>query len=227
MPNTSERASVERTHTVTTSGSPDTTRTSAPYEAASLSSEEFASAEAGGIRWLEHDEQLAWRSFLYGVQTMLDRMSEALIKAPGINLTFPEYEILVRLSESETGSLRMAELADLVVHSRSRLTHTISRLEARGIVERRRSECDGRGREATLTKLGYELLDRAAPVHVNSVRKELLDVVGHDDFIELGRILEKTLSDDISVVEHLRKAQKAALEDATTQGQDPTDESQD
>ena len=150
----------------------------------------------GATRWLDLEEQRAWRSFLFGVQSLMERFGDALEQDPDIDLTFPEYEILVRLSETAGDAVRMSELADQVVHSRSRLTHTISRLERRGLVERRRCSVDGRGREAFLTAAGQELLERAAPIHVTSVRRELLDVIGREDFLTLGRILAQTLGDE-------------------------------
>jgi DNA-binding MarR family transcriptional regulator len=93
----------------------------------------------------------------------------------------------------------MSELADKVVHSRSRLTHTITRMEKRGLVERVRCSSDGRGRQAQLTVEGRDLLERAAPTHVRSVRELLLDVIGHDDLLELGRILGKTIAEDAPI----------------------------
>lgn len=149
--------------------------------------------------WLNREEQQAWRRFMLATTLLNDRFSEALESDPEIDLTFGEYEILVRLSEAEEGSIRMSDLADQVVHSRSRLTHTVARLERRGVVERVRCSSDGRGRQAQLTPAGRQLLEAAAPVHVRSVRELLLDVVGHDDFIELGRILSRTLPEDAPV----------------------------
>ncbi|MFC7375959.1 MarR family winged helix-turn-helix transcriptional regulator [Brachybacterium sp. GCM10030267] len=143
--------------------------------------------------WLTHEEQAAWRSFLYATALLSDRLSEALQADPEIDLTLGEYEILVRLSEAQDRFLRMSELADQVVHSRSRLTHTIGRMEKRGLVERVRCSADGRGRQAQLTEAGQALLERAAPTHVRSVRDLLLDVIGHDDFLELGRILGRAV----------------------------------
>lgn len=143
--------------------------------------------------WLSPAEQKAWRSFIVGANSVVDHLSEVLEQAPGIGLTLHEYEILVRLSESEGHRVRMSELADRVVHSRSRLTHTVARLEKRGVVERVRCSVDGRGREAVLTEAGMDLLVRAAPVHVRSVRDSLLDVLGTRDFLELGRIMQRTL----------------------------------
>ncbi|WP_157773393.1 MarR family winged helix-turn-helix transcriptional regulator [Brachybacterium vulturis] len=149
--------------------------------------------------WLTSTEQEAWRTFLYATTLLADRFGEALQSDPEIDLTLGEYEILVRLSEAENGFLRMSELADQVVHSRSRLTHTIGRMERRGLVERVRCTDDGRGRQAQLTEAGEAMLVRAAPTHVRSVRERLLDVIGHDDLLELGRILGKTLAVDAPV----------------------------
>ena len=149
--------------------------------------------------WLTSAEQEAWRTFLYATTLLTDRFTEALQADPEIDLTLGEYEILVRLSEAEGRFLRMSELADKVVHSRSRLTHTISRMEKRGLVERVRSTDDGRGRQAQLPEAGLTMLELAAPTHVRSVREQLLDVIGHDDLLQLGRILAKTLDEDAPV----------------------------
>lgn len=149
--------------------------------------------------WLSRDEQEAWRLFLYATSLLTDRLSEVLGQDPDIDLTLAEYEILVRLSEAQGGAIRMSDLADQVVHSRSRLTHTVSRLERRGLVERVRCAEDGRGRQAQLTGAGHALLHAAAPVHVRSVREMLLDAVGHEDFLELGRILAKTVPADAPI----------------------------
>ena len=149
--------------------------------------------------WLTAQEQVAWRTYLYATTLLGDRFSDALQSAPEVGLTLGEYEILVRLSETENKFLRMSELADKVVHSRSRLTHTISRMEKRGLVERVRCSDDGRGRQAQLTLAGEEMLLRAAPIHVRSVRELLLDVIGHEDLLELGRILAKTIDEDAPV----------------------------
>lgn len=149
--------------------------------------------------WLTPQEQTAWRTYLYATTLLNDRFSEALQVDAEIDLTLGEYEILVRLSEAENKFLRMSELADKIVHSRSRLTHTITRMEKRGLVERVRCTDDGRGRQAQLTAAGEQMLEHAAPTHVRSVREHLLDVIGHDDLLELGRILGKTLDEDAPI----------------------------
>ena len=142
-----------------------------------------------GTRWLDEREQRVWRVYLETSQQLWEQLEDDLAAATGMPM--PEYEILVRLSEAPDRRLRMSELAQQVVHSRSRLTHTVGRMEARGLVVRRRSENDRRGVLAELTDTGYELLAGAAPAHVASVRRRLFDPLTKDDVAALGRIMRK------------------------------------
>jgi DNA-binding MarR family transcriptional regulator len=82
----------------------------------------------------------------------------------------------------------MAMLADSVSHSRSRVTHTVSRMESAGLVARDACLSDGRGVEAVLTDQGREALVNAAPTHVAGVRRLLVDLVDEDDFEAVGRV---------------------------------------
>ncbi|HEX3004913.1 MAG TPA: MarR family transcriptional regulator, partial [Angustibacter sp.] len=104
-------------------------------------------------------------------------------------LSHPEYEILVRLSESDGHVMRMSELAASVVSSRSRLTHTVSRLEREGLVVRRACTRDGRGVECVLTDRGMSTLEAAAHTHVEQVRTHLLDAMTREQFLALGEAL--------------------------------------
>lgn len=146
------------------------------------------------VQWLTDEEQDAWRNYFFASRMLEDCLGDVLEHDAAIDLTLAEYDILVKLSESTTRAMRMSELADAVVHSRSRAAHTVARLEKRGLVRRvhaRDLDCtsDGRGRVAVLEDSGMETLVRAAPIHVQSVRDHLLDVLGHDDFLELGRLM--------------------------------------
>ena len=127
----------------------------------------------GEPRWLDRDEQKAWRAWLYSAQLLMDRLDRDLTHETGISHAY--YEILVALSESEGRMLRMSELADRCLSSRSRLSHAVSRLEERGWVRRQVCAEDGRGQLAVLTDDGFAALDAAAPVHVASVRAHLFD----------------------------------------------------
>lgn len=139
-------------------------------------------------QWLDADEQLAWRSYLRAVRLLDEQLRRGLEQH---DLSHPEYEILVRLSESPTRSLRMSELASGIVNSRSRLTHTVSRLERTGWVLRQRSPNDGRGVECLLTDQGFAVLEAAAKTHVNGVRENLLDPLTRAEFLALGAQLAK------------------------------------
>jgi len=132
-----------------------------------------ADAVPAPTRWLDADEQRAWRAWLYGNMLLQERLERELTRATGISNAY--YEILVQLSESPCRSLRMSELADRCLSSRSRLSHAVSRLEERGWVRRQNCAEDGRGQLAVLTDEGFAALEAAAPVHVESVRTHLFD----------------------------------------------------
>jgi DNA-binding MarR family transcriptional regulator len=143
-------------------------------------------SETETVRWLDADQQQSWRALVMGVTLLWDRLDDDLRRA--FNLSLAEYEILVRLSENE-GSLRMAQLADAMAHSRSRVTHTITRMERAGLVVRRNSCDDGRGVVASLTEAGMEVLRTSAPTHVGGVRDNLVDLAAPADFEALGRVM--------------------------------------
>jgi DNA-binding MarR family transcriptional regulator len=124
-------------------------------------------------RWLDADEQKAWRAWLYSTQLLQERLNAELQHDTGIS--HPYYEILVQLSETPGRMLRMSELADRCLSSRSRLSHAVSRLEERGWVRRQVCAEDGRGQLAVLTDDGFAALEAAAPVHVRGVRTHLFD----------------------------------------------------
>jgi DNA-binding MarR family transcriptional regulator len=86
--------------------------------------------------------------------------------------------------------MRMAQLADALAHSRSRVTHTVTRMERAGIVLRTSSPEDGRGIVCCLTDEGYAVLEAAAHVHVTGVRDYLVDLVSPEDFRALGRVMD-------------------------------------
>jgi len=144
-------------------------------------------SEARGTRWLDADQQASWRAFAVGVTLLLDRLDADLQRTFDLSLT--EYEILVRLSERPDRSMRMAQLADALAHSRSRVTHTVARMQTAGLVARTSSPEDGRGIVCTLTERGHDLLVEAAPVHVQGVRDYLVDIADPHDFAALGRVM--------------------------------------
>lgn len=141
-------------------------------------------------RWLDSEQQEIWRSYLTGVAVIDQRLDEAL-RPYGLDLG--EYEILVSLSEADERRMRMSELAQAVRQSRSRLTHTVARMEKKGLIQRRACPEDRRGVVAKLTDPGYALLEKAAPIHVDSVRSAFVDIVAPGDFEALGRAMKAVI----------------------------------
>lgn len=114
------------------------------------------------------------------------------------SLSLNDYEILVNLSESPGRRMRMSELADVTIQSRSRLSHQISRMEAKGLVVREDCRDDRRGTYAVLTDEGWETIQRVAPHHVRGVREHFVDRLTDDQ-------LEAIVAAYAPIVEHLKK----------------------
>jgi DNA-binding MarR family transcriptional regulator len=141
-------------------------------------------ARQAAPRWLTTEQQRVWRTYLLGNALLQERIDADLRE---FGLDAAEYEILVNLSEVDDHRMRMAELAEAVHQSRSRMTHTISRMEKADLVRRTSCPTDRRGVWAQLTDSGFALLERAAPRHVETVRQNFVDVVSTDDYAALGR----------------------------------------
>ena len=124
---------------------------------------------------------------MVGMTLLLGRLDDDLRRACDLSLV--EYEILVRLSEREGRWMRMAQLADALAHSRSRVTHTVSGMEDAGLVTREKPPEAGRGVGCRMTEEGWDLLVRIAPLHVRGVRANLVDLVSREDFAAVGRVM--------------------------------------
>jgi DNA-binding MarR family transcriptional regulator len=144
-------------------------------------------AQEPEARWLDESQQRSWRALVMGMTLLIDRLDADLRR--GFDMSLAEYEILVRLSERQGRCLRMAQLADAMAYSRSRVTHTVKRMELAGLVERTESADDGRGVVCAMTEQGYELLRSMAPTHVNGVRDYLVDLASEADLEALGRVM--------------------------------------
>lgn len=143
-------------------------------------------------RWLDQEEQLTWRAFLSATQLLFDQLDRELQRDADIPHAY--YEILVRLSESPERTMRMSQLADSTLSSRSRLSHAVSRLEEAGWVERRSCPTDRRGQLAVLTDAGFAALAAAAPGHVESVRTHMFDPLSPEQVAALRDISETLLA---------------------------------
>jgi DNA-binding MarR family transcriptional regulator len=143
-------------------------------------------------RWLTGDEQAAWRSFLSAVALLNGAVEAQLQRDNG--LSHADYEILVRLSEAPNHALRMSDLADRTLFSRSRLSHAVGRLERAGLVRREPYPGDRRGLCAVLTEQGLGALEVAAPGHVETVRRALFDALTQDQIEQLRAIAQAVVA---------------------------------
>src|SRR5947208_16258568 len=109
------------------------------------------------VRWLDDDEQCAWRAFLAATHLLMDQLDRELQAGAGIPHAY--YEILVRLSEAPERTMRMSDLAERCHSSRSRLSHAVNRLEDQGWVRREAVQSARRGAVASLTDAGLAALD--------------------------------------------------------------------
>lgn len=142
-------------------------------------------------RWLDAQQQRDWRAAITGMTYLMRALSHDLEVDSGLSMH--EYELLVRLSESPESGIRMADLADQVAHSRSRVTHTVARLERAGLAVRIPDCVDRRGVVAHITPRGLSRLAEAAPKHVESVRARLVDVLSPRQLRELGEAMRAVL----------------------------------
>ncbi|MGW3468506.1 MarR family winged helix-turn-helix transcriptional regulator [Saccharopolyspora sp. NPDC000995] len=129
-------------------------------------------------RWLDTEEMAAWNAFVEASNLIARRIEQQLREQAG--LSHPQYEILVRLAAEPDGEMRMTELAQRVVTSKSGLTYQVTQLEKAGLVRRRTCDTDDRGVVAGLTGAGREKLRATAPGHVELVRENLIDVLDRD-----------------------------------------------
>ncbi|MET9182546.1 MarR family transcriptional regulator [Kitasatospora aureofaciens] len=150
-------------------------------------------------RWLDRDEMAAWRGFVVASNLLNRRLERQLKEDSG--LSHQQYEILVHLSAAPGDSLRMTELADKLVTSKSGLTYQVTQLERMGLVARRSCPSDVRGVIAELTDQGREMIRRAAPGHVALVRELLIDVLTREQLAVLaeglGEVSARLRQDDV------------------------------
>jgi DNA-binding MarR family transcriptional regulator len=145
-----------------------------------------------GTRWLSSEQQRAWRAYLESSKVLFDALDRQLQRDSQIPHAY--YEILVRLSEAPERAMRMSELAEITLSSRSRLSHAVARLEERGWIEREDCPTDRRGQIAKLTDQGFEVLAAAAPGHVRTVRACVIDALSAEQLRQLTDIGETIIA---------------------------------
>lgn len=134
-------------------------------------------------------ELTVWRTMLRA-QVKISRRLQADLLADH-DLALGSYDVLMHLGEAEGGRLRMNDLADRVLLSRSGLTRLVDRLQRDGLVDRQSCTSDARGLYAVLTPAGHARLAEATPTYQRGVREYVLSRLDADDLRQFGMILDK------------------------------------
>ncbi len=145
-----------------------------------------------GTRWLSRREEETWRAYRR-MRARLDlQLARDLANESGLSES--DYDVLSAVSEADGQRLRLKELADSMLWSQSRLSHHVARMQQRGLVVREECASDGRGAVVALTPRGWRTIRKAAPSHVQSVRRHLIDLLSPEEIETLGHIAEKVVA---------------------------------
>ena len=143
--------------------------------------------------WLSEAEMHAWRAMIETAIGLVATLDNELQAAHG--LTLGDYEVLAHLSEAPGHSLRMTDLASRLHLSPSGITRRIDGMVRAGLVERHQCPTDRRGSNAVLTEHGMEVLQRAAPTHVEGVRRHFVDRLSADQLADVATALSRVAVD--------------------------------
>jgi DNA-binding MarR family transcriptional regulator len=138
---------------------------------------------------LDKEELSAWRGMLRAHAGLTRELDAELTREHDLPLS--SYEVLLFLADAEDGRMRMSELADSVLLSRSGLTRLVDRLERQGLLKRERCESDARGLFAEITPEGRRVFDAARHTHLDGVRKLFLSRFSRAELRALGALWQK------------------------------------
>ncbi|SFQ43940.1 DNA-binding transcriptional regulator, MarR family [Amycolatopsis arida] len=144
------------------------------------------------VRWLSDTEMRAWRSYVVSTLMLRHRLHRELVQDHDVSLS--DYEVLVCLTMNPDNRMRMTELASMLGSTKSRLSHQVGRMEADGLLRRMRDPADKRGVVAEITEKGLAMLRRAAPTHVEGVRRHLIDLMSNDEQVVMGEVFSRVLA---------------------------------
>lgn len=141
------------------------------------------------VPWLNDDEQYFWRMALAAFRGVERTTDSRFLETAGVSSA--DFAVLVSLSEAPDQRERMRELCVQLAWDRSRVSHQITRMEKRGLVEKVRCDSDNRGIDVALTEEGRNLLEKAAPDHARTVRALVFDELEGVDFAETAEVFRR------------------------------------
>jgi DNA-binding MarR family transcriptional regulator len=142
--------------------------------------------------WLSADEEQVWRRWLRLNAALSATLQRELQDDAGLSM--PDFDVLVHLTDSPDGRVRVTDLARLLLWERSRVSHHARRMQSRGMVDRTECAEDGRGAFIAVTPAGRAAIEQAAPGHVQAVRRLVFDALNPDDVARLGTVVDKMLA---------------------------------
>jgi DNA-binding MarR family transcriptional regulator len=125
------------------------------------------------VRWLDEREERAWRALQFMQMRLEARLARQLAAESG--LSYPDYLVLVALTDDPGGKLRLFELGEVLGWEKSRLSHHVARMADRGLVKKEKCDSDRRGAFVAVTPEGRREIEAAAPGHVDVVRRLVID----------------------------------------------------
>lgn len=145
----------------------------------------------GDPRWLDDRQQRAWRGYLAMQARLHAQLNRRLQADSGLSLA--DFDVLVALTDRPGTPIRVLELAEILQWEKSRLSHHLSRMQRRGLIDREDCPDDARGAFVVLTAEGGRAIERAAPSHVDAVRELVFDGLDADQVDALARIADTVL----------------------------------
>ena len=142
--------------------------------------------------WLDDRQQRIWRAWLRLNRDLPAALARELQESS--DLSMADFEVLVNLTDVPDGRLRISELASSMTWERSRVSHHLKRMEARGLVDRAGCPEDRRGSFVGITPAGRAAIEAAAPGHVDAVRRHVVDALTDEELTTLGELTDKLLA---------------------------------
>jgi DNA-binding MarR family transcriptional regulator len=144
------------------------------------------------VKWLNEREERAWRSLQFMQMRLEGELARQLTADSG--LSYPDYLVLVALTDAPDGRMRLFELGDVLGWEKSRLSHHVARMIDRQLVTKEKCDSDRRGAFVVVTRRGHKEIDSAAPGHVTAVRRLFVDRLTPAQLDAIGEAAEIVLA---------------------------------
>ena len=144
------------------------------------------------VDWLDERELRAWRSLQFMQMRLEGELARQL--AADSRLSYPDYLVLVALTDRPDGRMRLFELAEALGWEKSRVSHQVARMAKRGLVAKEKCDSDRRGAFVVITAHGRREIEAAAPGHVDAVRRMFVDRLTPDQLDAIGDAADAVLA---------------------------------